>query len=90
MKKIRNEAPIDIETLMTEAPDEKGACIEGGFVRLSWGGNYDIKLSRIKTRKDLLKWVIQLGPKRWMTANRMRHFVAVVMDAKGWEQYGLR
>jgi hypothetical protein len=47
------------------------------------GCEYELDLDRIKTERDLLAWVFHLVGKPWMRAERIKVFVIVVADIKG-------
>jgi len=38
-------------------------------------GTYDIQLSRIKSHRDLLDWMRQLGEKNWMDKERLLYVI---------------
>ena len=51
--------------------------------------DYPIDKSRIKDEKDLIKWVVHLSGKQWMTANKLSWFILRVCREKGFEPYGV-
>ena len=48
---------------------------------------YHIQLSRIKSKSDLLGWVVHLCEKEWMTAEFVYEFVTRVCRKKKWTAY---
>ena len=50
-----------------------------GYCVLRYGGyDYNIELSRLKTERDLLSWVLHLTEKNWMDSRRLMYFIANV------------
>jgi len=68
-------------------PDASGITINAGWITLNWSYPYEIKLSRIRDRGDLLKWTLHLAEKTWMTSTCLHHFISAVMDVKGWDKH---
>lgn len=44
--------------------------------------NYEIDLDEIETEGDLLRWVLHLCEKTWMTSERLHHFIEAVGTIK--------
>ena len=57
-------------------------------VTLNFVYPYEIDLDRIQTTGDLLRWVLHLSEKDWMTAERLNRFITKVGRHKGFKIYG--
>jgi hypothetical protein len=57
-------------------------------VTLNFAYPYEIDLDRIQTVGDLLRWVLHLSEKDWMTAERLNYFITKVGKHKGFKIYG--
>ncbi len=62
---------------------------ESGTLTIDTGYPYDIDLSRIHTPEFLLRWVVQLSQKNWMTSELIGEFIIRVCGIKGWQPFGL-
>lgn len=62
---------------------DKKVRVNGKWITLN--GCYDISLKEISTEKVLLKKVLHLTEKNWVTCNMVNHFIRKVFEAKGWE-----
>lgn len=51
--------------------------------------NYWIDLRRIPDQEALIKWIVQLTDKTFITVELIAIFIIVVSRHKGWEIYGL-
>ena len=56
--------------------------VKGKWITLN--GCYDISLGEISTEKVLLKKVLHLTEKNWVTSDMVNHFIRKVFKAKGW------
>ena len=52
-------------------------------------GEYVIGLQRIEGPLSLVKWILQLSEKSWVTTTHIQEFIEIVCEAKGWESRGL-
>ncbi len=50
---------------------------------------YHIELARIKSKSDLLGWVLHLCHKTWMTTEYLGEFIERVYKIKKWKHEGL-
>lgn len=46
--------------------------------------NYWIELNRIKTKSDLLSWVMHLSEKIWIDSRMLARFISLVCEKKKW------
>jgi hypothetical protein len=51
---------------------------------------YEVDLDRIRDERDLLKWVVQLAPKLWVSKAMLEEFIVRVAEIKRFQVYGLR
>ncbi len=51
---------------------------------------YHIDLARIKSKADLLGWVLHLCNKTWMNTEYLGEFIKRVCMIKGWKREGLK
>ena len=76
--------------LASEKNLNDGIRVEGGHVVLLWGGcEYNIEEGRLETERALLGWVYHLSEKAWMDCSKIRKFIAVVRELKGFGQFNL-
>lgn len=53
-------------------------------IKVPYGHDYDIELSRIPDPEALLHWVEHLTGKDWMPSELVREFIRRVCSIKGW------
>lgn len=46
---------------------------------------YTIAWNRIRSEADLVSWIYHLSGKIWLTQERLRRFLELVADKKGWD-----
>lgn len=59
-----------------------------GYIEVRDG--YEVELSDISTKVDLLKWMFHLAEKKWVTKELMMEFARRVCAVKGWNPHDSR
>jgi len=59
-----------------------------GYIAVRDG--YEVALSDIPTKVDLLKWMFHLAEKKWVTKELMMEFARRVCAVKGWNPHDSR
>jgi hypothetical protein len=49
--------------------------IEDDGLHLVINGHYPIGWDTLKTHEDIVKWVLHIAPKRWVTTKLIEHFI---------------
>ena len=61
--------------------------IEDDYVTFHELKGYDVEMSRIKTRSDLIGWIHHMTGKGKITTDAIAQFIEVVCKYRGWEIY---
>lgn len=63
---------------------DKAFVFSGGVLTITIRYPYEIELSRIRSYKSLLRWVLHLSDKAWFDGEYVGEFIRRVCDHKGW------
>lgn len=82
------------ELMEQVAENDKQMHTEEGFEGVSFMDNtitldgwYYIELERVKTPIDLLRWVVQLSAKNWVTRKHIYHLIRIASDVHGFNPH---
>ena len=64
---------------------DKSVVLDDGYIMLA--DHYDISLNRCNDAHKILKWVVHLAPKTWVTANMIGSFVKIACQECGIEYH---
>jgi len=84
---------VTAEEFVEEIPWDDGTGWEKPFMNEGWcivrKDVYEIEPDRIQDEGDIIKWVVQLSQKNWMTAMRLGAFVECICDHLDIEYVGI-
>ena len=66
---------------------DKTFVFSGGVLTITIRYPYEIELSRIRSYKSLLRWVVHLSEKVWFEGDYVSEFIKRVCKHKGWSLY---